>query len=150
MYLRGNSRLCTSGSFKFISGNFWVWSCVIYRVFFSFLVVFELVLFFSSVMTRCSFEMRTTRNDLWALGCTLYQMLSGTSPFKDASEWLIFQRIVARDIRFPNYFSEAAQDLIDKLLARNTKPHCYLFPLCFIPTFQLFFCKFASESFIFA
>ena len=118
--------------------------------FFSFLVVFELVLFFSSVMTRCSFEMRTTRNDLWALGCTLYQMLSGTSPFKDASEWLIFQRIVARDIRFPNYFSEAAQDLIDKLLARNTKPHCYLFPLCFIPTFQLFFCKFASESFIFA
>lgn len=58
----------------------------------------------------------TFGNDLWALGCTLYQMLSGTSPFKDASEWLIFQRIIARDIRFPIYFSEEARDLIDRLL----------------------------------
>ncbi|KAF5729442.1 putative 3-phosphoinositide-dependent protein kinase-1 [Tripterygium wilfordii] len=58
----------------------------------------------------------TFGNDLWALGCTLYQMLSGTSPFKDASEWLIFQRIIARDIRFPGYFSEEARDIIDRLL----------------------------------
>lgn len=58
----------------------------------------------------------TFGNDLWALGCTLYQMLSGSSPFKDASEWLIFQRIIARDIKFPEYFSDEARDLIDKLL----------------------------------
>ncbi|KAJ8551461.1 hypothetical protein K7X08_021476 [Anisodus acutangulus] len=58
----------------------------------------------------------TFGNDLWALGCTLYQMLSGTSPFRDASEWLIFQRIIARDIRFPSYFSNEARDLIDQLL----------------------------------
>lgn len=58
----------------------------------------------------------TIGNDLWALGCTLFQMLSGTSPFKDASEWLIFQRIIARDVRFPDYFSDHAKDLIDKLL----------------------------------
>ncbi|KAI3778353.1 hypothetical protein L2E82_07592 [Cichorium intybus] len=58
----------------------------------------------------------TIGNDLWALGCTLFQMLSGTSPFKDASEWLIFQRIIARDVRFPDYFSHDARDLIDKLL----------------------------------
>ena len=43
-------------------------------------------------------------------------MLSGTSPFKDASEWLIFQRIIARDLRFPDYFSDEARDLIDRLL----------------------------------
>ncbi|KAK8971298.1 3-phosphoinositide-dependent protein kinase 1 [Platanthera guangdongensis] len=60
------------------------------------------------------------RNDLWALGCTLYQMLSGSSPFKDASEWLIFQRIIARDLKFPDYFSDEARDLIDKLL--DTEP----------------------------
>ncbi|XP_040967988.1 3-phosphoinositide-dependent protein kinase 2 [Gossypium hirsutum] len=58
----------------------------------------------------------TFGNDLWALGCTLYQMLSGTSPFKDTSERLIFQRIIARDIRLPDYFSEEARDLIEKLL----------------------------------
>ncbi|XP_077248695.1 3-phosphoinositide-dependent protein kinase 2-like [Tasmannia lanceolata] len=58
----------------------------------------------------------TFGNDLWALGCTLYQMLSGTSPFKDASEWLIFQRIISRDLKFPDYFSDEARDLIDKLL----------------------------------
>ncbi|CAN1747624.1 3-phosphoinositide-dependent protein kinase 1 [Linum perenne] len=58
----------------------------------------------------------TFGNDLWALGCTLYQMLSGTSPFKDASEWLIFQRIIARDVHFPEYFSKEARDVIDRLL----------------------------------
>lgn len=58
----------------------------------------------------------TFGNDLWALGCTIYQMLSGSSPFKDASEWLIFQRIIARDLKLPEYFSDAARDLIDKLL----------------------------------
>ncbi|CAI0410782.1 unnamed protein product [Linum tenue] len=62
----------------------------------------------------------TFGNDLWALGCTLYQMLSGTSPFKDASEWLIFQRIIARDVRFPDHFSKEARDLIDRLL--DTEP----------------------------
>ncbi|XP_043724496.1 3-phosphoinositide-dependent protein kinase 2-like isoform X1 [Telopea speciosissima] len=61
----------------------------------------------------------TFGNDLWALGCTIYQMLSGTSPFKDASEWLIFQRIIARDIRFPDYFSVEAKDLIDRLMDIN-------------------------------
>lgn len=76
--------------------------------------VFELLIF--EWKHDYSFRTCSTRNDLWALGCTLYQMLSGTSPFKDASEWLIFQRIIARDIRFPNYFSNEARDLIDQLL----------------------------------
>ncbi|XP_011628962.1 3-phosphoinositide-dependent protein kinase 2 isoform X1 [Amborella trichopoda] len=58
----------------------------------------------------------TIGNDLWALGCTLYQMLSGNSPFQDGSEWLIFQRIISRDFQFPDYFSAEARDIIDKLL----------------------------------
>ncbi|PPD96969.1 hypothetical protein GOBAR_DD06025 [Gossypium barbadense] len=70
----------------------------------------------------------TFGNDIWALGCTLYQMLSGTSPFKDSSEWLIFQRIIARDIRFPNYFSEEARDLIDRLMLESVS---FLFFSCF-------------------
>ncbi|XP_010543678.1 PREDICTED: 3-phosphoinositide-dependent protein kinase 1-like [Tarenaya hassleriana] len=46
----------------------------------------------------------------------VYQMLSGTAPFKDASEWLIFQIIIGKDIKFPRYFTDAARDLIDLLL----------------------------------
>lgn len=70
------------------------------------------------------------RNDLWALGCTLFQMLSGSSPFKDASEWLIFQRIIARDLRFPEFFSDEARDLIDKLLVYNYTDY-FLNSFCF-------------------
>ncbi|KAI0507858.1 hypothetical protein KFK09_013986 [Dendrobium nobile] len=58
----------------------------------------------------------TIANDHWALGCTLYQMLSGTSPFQDSSEWLMFKKIKSRDIKFPVYFSDEAIDLIDNLL----------------------------------
>lgn len=56
-------------------------------------------------------------------------MLSGTSPFKDASEWLIFQRIIARDLSFPDYFSDEARDLIDKLLVsrRLRENHLFIF-----------------------
>jgi hypothetical protein len=50
-------------------------------------------------------------------------MLSGSSPFKDASEWLIFQRIIARGLKFPDYFSDEARDLIDKLLVCANKYH---------------------------
>lgn len=50
-------------------------------------------------------------------------MLSGTSPFKDASEWLIFQRIVARELRFPDYFSDEARELIDRLLVSIITVH---------------------------
>ncbi|KAK8952506.1 3-phosphoinositide-dependent protein kinase 2 [Platanthera zijinensis] len=80
--------------------------------------------------TACSFEgsaayippevlnnsTATIESDHWALGCTLYQMLSGTSPFQDSSDFLVFKRIKARNIKFPSYFSDEATDLIDKLL----------------------------------
>ena len=96
-------------------------------------------------ITFLLFWPHSNRNDLWALGCTLYQMLSGTSPFKDASEWLIFQRIIARDLRFPDYFSEEARDLIDHLLVSYKAFICWTFvsvlPCCFlnVPAFSFVF-----------
>lgn len=57
------------------------------------------------------------RRCLWALGCIIYQMLAGETPFNAASEYLIFQRILHRDLRFPEDFHSSALKLVDSLLA---------------------------------
>lgn len=54
--------------------------------------------------------------DLWALGCIIYQMMTGQTPFKAASEYLIFQKITNLDYQFPEGFDETARDLVEKLL----------------------------------
>ena len=55
-------------------------------------------------------------SDLWAFGCIIYQMFTGTSPFKDKTEYLIFRKILDREITFPVDFPEVAQDLVKSLL----------------------------------
>lgn len=54
--------------------------------------------------------------DLWALGCIVYQMISGLPPFRGVTEYLIFQKILKLDITFPDGFDPNAKDLVMKLL----------------------------------
>ncbi|KAI5721782.1 hypothetical protein M8J77_025626 [Diaphorina citri] len=55
-------------------------------------------------------------SDLWALGCIVYQMISGLPPFRSRSEYIIFQKILKLEYEFPNGFSPLARDLVEKLL----------------------------------
>ncbi|KAK4640143.1 serine/threonine protein kinase [Podospora bellae-mahoneyi] len=55
-------------------------------------------------------------SDLWAFGCIIYQLLVGRPPFKGATEYLTFQRIVALDYEFPPGFPPAARDLVERCL----------------------------------
>lgn len=58
----------------------------------------------------------TKSSDLWALGCIVYQMISGLPPFRSNVEYLIFQKIQRLELTFPDEFDETAKDLVQKLL----------------------------------
>lgn len=59
--------------------------------------------------------------DLWALGCILYQLLTGISPFRADTEYLCFMKINnhasgAEVLSCPSSMPQSAVDLIQKLL----------------------------------
>ncbi|KAI9341536.1 Serine/threonine-protein kinase 6 [Zopfochytrium polystomum] len=61
----------------------------------------------------------TEKVDLWSLGVLCFEFLVGVPPFEDrgsSSSKGTYSRISAVDLKFPNYVSEDAQDLIRKLL----------------------------------
>ncbi|CAG5130329.1 unnamed protein product [Candidula unifasciata] len=55
-------------------------------------------------------------SDLWALGCIIYQCLSGSLPFRSGNEYQTFQKIVKAEYEFPEGFNPDAKDLVQKLL----------------------------------
>lgn len=60
--------------------------------------------------------------DIWALGCILYLMFYGQTPFKEKTEYLIFQKIKQNTLTFPEKeIPVDAKDLISKLLEFDPK-----------------------------
>ena len=59
--------------------------------------------------------------DIWALGCILFSLLCGRTPFQSASEYLTFQRILhhcdgSEPLACPDTVPALARDLIGALL----------------------------------
>ncbi|XP_075557860.1 3-phosphoinositide-dependent protein kinase 1-like isoform X1 [Dermacentor variabilis] len=54
--------------------------------------------------------------DLWALGCIVYQMISGLPPFRASNEYLTFQKILKLKYEFPDGFNPVVRGLVENLL----------------------------------
>jgi len=57
--------------------------------------------------------------DIWALGCILFQMLTGEVPFKAQHDYQTFQLILERKMVFPPDMEPEAKNLIDRMLDLN-------------------------------
>ncbi|KAJ3096436.1 3-phosphoinositide dependent protein kinase-1 [Phlyctochytrium planicorne] len=56
------------------------------------------------------------KSDIWALGCILFQMLTGKPPFRGGNEYQTFQKIIKLEFDIPEGFPESAQSLIKSIL----------------------------------
>ena len=53
---------------------------------------------------------------MWSYGVMMFQMLTGSLPFKGVNEFQVFQSISTNAYELPNNLSANAKDLISKLL----------------------------------
>lgn len=60
--------------------------------------------------------MRLFSSDIWAFGCIVYQLFTGKPPFRGATDYLTFQKILKKEMEFPPEFDDEAQSLIDVVL----------------------------------
>jgi 3-phosphoinositide dependent protein kinase-1 len=61
-------------------------------------------------------EPATPATDIWGFGVILYQLVFGKPPFRTATDYLTFQRILKREMEFPEGFDEEAKELVDLIL----------------------------------
>ncbi|WWD18183.1 hypothetical protein CI109_102632 [Kwoniella shandongensis] len=61
-------------------------------------------------------EPASTASDIWAFGCILYQFLAGKPPFRGATDYLTFQKILKNEMEFPDGFDEDAKALVNLVL----------------------------------
>ncbi|KAK8865634.1 hypothetical protein IAR55_000779 [Kwoniella newhampshirensis] len=61
-------------------------------------------------------EPASTASDIWAFGCIIYQFLVGKPPFRGATDYLTFQKILKKEMEFPEGFDEDAKALVDLVL----------------------------------
>ena len=63
------------------------------------------------------------RSDVWAFGCIVFQLFVGKPPFRGATDYLTFQKILKREMEYPDGFPDEARDLIETILVRVLTLH---------------------------
>ena len=58
--------------------------------------------------------------DWWALGILIYEMLAGYPPFTDENPFVIYEKILAGNIEWPQQVDGVAKDLVRKLLEQES------------------------------
>lgn len=71
-------------------------------------------------------ESTTTACDLWALGCLVYQLTTGRLPFRAATDFLLWEKIIAfaqgeGSLDVPSSLSPEAEDLVRALLRKDAR-----------------------------
>ncbi|KAF8508732.1 AGC/PDK1 protein kinase, partial [Hysterangium stoloniferum] len=66
-------------------------------------------------------EKKTTgqSSDIWAIGCIIYFLLVGQSPFLALTDYLSFKKIEALDYTFPEGFNADAKDLVQQIIVTD-------------------------------
>lgn len=59
--------------------------------------------------------------DYWALGCLIYELICGRTPFAHESQRELFQNILMsrKTLKFPSRFNSNAKDLVQQLLKQE-------------------------------
>ena len=57
--------------------------------------------------------------DIWSLGCIIFKILTGQVPFTGTNPTVVFEKILKKELDFPEYLSPDAIDLINRMLMIN-------------------------------